>query len=108
MVLRPPDRKPPEPAGTYKRLRGDLERAEAELRKILRLAPRATEKYPEIGQAARAVLHALTRAVQDHADADSAWRRYELLAARENFPLLACENVPLSEAGFLACARRGS
>ena len=77
MVLRPPDRKPPEPAGTYKRLRGDLERAEAELRKILRLAPRATEKYPEIGQAARAVLHALTRAVQDHADADSAWRRYE-------------------------------
>ena len=31
-----------------------------------------------------------------------------LLAARENFPLLACENVPLSEAGFLACARRGS
>ena len=32
----------------------------------------------------------------------------ELLAARENFPLLACENVPLGEAGFLACARRGS
>ena len=31
-----------------------------------------------------------------------------LLAARENFPLLACENVPLGEAGFLACARRGS
>ena len=32
----------------------------------------------------------------------------ELLAARENFPLLACENVPLGEAGFLACARHGS
>jgi len=31
-----------------------------------------------------------------------------LLAARENFPLLACENVPLGEAGLLACARRGS
>ena len=31
-----------------------------------------------------------------------------LLAAREKFPLLACENVPLGEAGFLACARRGS
>ena len=31
-----------------------------------------------------------------------------LLAARENFPFLACENVPLGEAGFPACARRGS
>ena len=31
-----------------------------------------------------------------------------VLAARENFPLLACENVPLGEAGLLACARRGS
>ena len=35
-------------------------------------------------------------------------RRLKVLAARENFPLLACENVPLGEAGFLACARRGS
>ena len=33
---------------------------------------------------------------------------YYLLAARENFPLLACENIPLGEADFLACARRGS
>ena len=41
-------------------------------------------------------------------DKNHAERAYPVLAARENFPLLACENVPLSEAGFLACARRGS
>ena len=39
---------------------------------------------------------------------DSEDRGDPVLAARENFPLLACENVPLGEAGFLACARRGS
>ena len=54
-----------------------------------------------------------TTSMQTDADGEFAFPdltagSYNVLAARENFPLLACENVPLGEAGFLACARRGS
>ena len=76
MALRGSD-STPRGSSTYIRLRRELERTEADLRKILAAAPRATEKYPEMGQAARAVLHALTRAVQKHSEAEDAWRRYE-------------------------------
>lgn len=76
MALRGVPRPEPEP-GTYLRLRQDLERAETGVRTILEKAPRALQKYDEVGRAGRAVLDALTRAVREHAEAEARWLRYK-------------------------------
>jgi hypothetical protein len=69
----PPD---PEP-GTYARLRKDLQVAEAAVVKILEASPKALDKYKDAGRAGRAVLDALTRAVREHAEAESRWLRWK-------------------------------
>lgn len=71
----PRSRPEPEP-NSYARLRRELEQTEDSLVKILQAAPRATTKYPSVGRAGRAVLDALTRALRDHADAESRWLQW--------------------------------
>ena len=64
------------PAPTYA-CDGDLDEASAAILKILDAAPRATTKYKDVGTAGRAVLKALSAAVRDYTEAESAWLRWE-------------------------------